>query len=81
VTVGLCARERVPEETLESIADQECEPYELIAVLHGKPSPDRYVHITSERGGCAGCGTFFEQQGLGRARQIVVENAKGKYIA
>jgi GT2 family glycosyltransferase len=81
VTVGLCARERVPEETLKSITDQEYEPYELITVLHGKPSPDRHVHITSVRGGCVQRRTFFEQQGLGRARQIVVENARGQYIA
>ncbi|MEM1943974.1 MAG: glycosyltransferase family A protein [Candidatus Caldarchaeum sp.] len=72
VTIGVCSKTRVPKETLQSIFNQTYRPFEVIVVLHGEEQRDKYV---------PGCRTFFEKRGLGMARQIVVENAYGKYIA
>lgn len=84
VTVGLCVKnsEATVEKALRSILSQDY-PLELMELLivDGK-SQDKTVPLIKE------CllqvnlkhKFFFENQGLGHARQIVVENAEGRYV-
>jgi len=84
VTIGVCVRncEDSIAEAVESITDQDF-PHELmdVIVVDGC-SEDKTLEII--RAALSGkkiqYEIFFENKGLGTARQIVVDNARGKYI-
>lgn len=84
VTVGLCVKncEGFIEETISSLMNQDF-PHELIEVIvvdgHSK---DRTLEIIKEHvlKAHVRCRIFYENQGLGAARQIVVNNTLGEYI-
>jgi len=84
VTVGICVRncEDYIKEAIDSIINQDfpCELVELI-VVDGY-SEDRTLPIlkASLERTCLKYRIFHENEGLGRARQIVVDNADGDYI-
>lgn len=84
VTVGLCVKnsESTVEKAVRSILSQDY-PLGLmeLLVVDGQ-SRDRTVSLIKEhlRGTGINQRFFFENQGLGKARQIVVENALARYI-
>lgn len=84
VTVGVCVKdsEATIKEAIESILDQDF-PHELmeLIVVDGH-SGDKTLSILKDYLGRTSLRTrlFLENEGLGRARQIVVENANGEYI-
>ena len=84
VTIGVCTRncESTILKTVESIVAQDY-PHELLEVLVVDGcSSDKTVQIVKEvlsNSDIKGH-IFFENKGLGFARQIVVDNAQGKYI-
>ncbi|MEM3551747.1 MAG: glycosyltransferase [Candidatus Bathyarchaeia archaeon] len=83
VTVGMCVKnsEKTVKEAIESVLNQDF-PKELmeIIIVDGN-SYDRTIEIIR---GSLKMGMrvkiFYENEGLGRARQIVVDNAGGEYI-
>lgn len=84
VTIGVCVKncESTILETVKSIVAQDY-PHELVEVLVVDGcSSDRTVQIIKEvlSNSDIKSQIFFENKGLGFARQIVVDNAKGKYI-
>jgi glycosyltransferase involved in cell wall biosynthesis len=84
VTIGLCVKncEATVKEAVNSIICQNY-PHELmeVIVVDGN-STDKTVQIIKETLCCSDIKTriFFENKGLGFARQIVVDNAGGDYI-
>jgi len=85
VTIGLCVKdsEKTIKQTIESIVNQKY-PLELIqlVVVDGS-SKDNSLSIISKATSraCMEVETYSDKgSGLGAARQIVVNNAKGKYI-
>ena len=84
VTIGLCVKnaEDTIRDCVGSIAIQDY-PHQLmnLIVVDGY-SRDKTVDIIKSELAAKGFSyrVFFENQGLGRARQIVVENAEGKYV-
>lgn len=84
VTVGVCVKdsEATIKEAIESIIDQDF-PDELmeLIVVDGY-SKDKTLSIIEDclRGTNTSTKVFRESGGLGRQRQIVVENANGEYI-
>jgi glycosyltransferase involved in cell wall biosynthesis len=84
VTIGLCVKncEATVKEAVNSIIAQDY-PHELmeVIVVDGK-STDKTMQVINEILCCSDIKTriFFENKGLGFARQIVVNNANGDYI-
>jgi glycosyltransferase involved in cell wall biosynthesis len=84
VTVGLCVRncEDYIKETIESLLRQDF-PHELmeVVVVDGNSS-DKTLSIIEKELGESDVTTeiFSENEGLGVARQIVVDNAHGEYV-
>jgi glycosyltransferase involved in cell wall biosynthesis len=84
VTVGICVKnnESTIREAIDSVVAQDF-PHELmeVIVVDGS-SRDKTVSIIKERLKETGIKTRFyiENKGIGFARQLVVDNAKGKYI-
>jgi glycosyltransferase involved in cell wall biosynthesis len=84
ITVGMCLKNSEPtiKETIDSVFNQNF-PHELleIIVVDGY-SKDKTLKIVQDRIASTDIQTkiFEENQGLGRARQIVVDNAAGDYI-
>jgi len=84
VTIGLCIKncEATIKEALDSIKNQDY-PHELIEVIVVDGySTDKTIQIVKEILCRSDIKTkiFFENKGLGFARQIVVDNATGDYI-
>lgn len=84
VTIGVCVRncESTILKTVESIVNQDY-PHELLEVLVVDGySSDKTVQIIKEVLSNSDIENhiFFENRGLGFARQIIVDNAQGKYI-
>lgn len=84
VTVGVCVRncEGFVKEAIESIMAQDY-PHELMRlVIVDGCSEDGTMSIVKECLKNANIKTkfFFENKGLGYARQMVVDNAEGEYI-
>jgi len=84
VTIGMCVKnaETTIKEAIESILNQDF-PQELmeLIIVDGN-STDKTLSILMSCLKKANIKTsiFYENEGLGKARQIVVENAKGDYI-
>jgi len=84
VTVGMCVKncEDTIKEAIESVLDQEF-PNELmkLIIVDGR-SHDRTLEIIRDslKKSSIQVKIFYESEGLGRARQIVVDNASGEYI-
>jgi len=84
VSIGLCVRncEDYVKETIASILDQDF-PHELVEliVVDGN-SEDKTLSVIKESLENTDIKSrfFFENKGLGYARQIVVDNAEGRYI-
>ena len=84
VTVGMCVKnsETTIKEAVESVLDQDF-PYESmeLVVVDGY-SEDKTLSVLRESLKETDITTkiFYEKEGLGRARQIVVDNACGEYI-
>jgi len=84
VTIGVCIKnsEATIRETIESLLNQDF-PHELMEfIIVDGNSKDKTLHILMDRLKNTDIQTriFSENDGLGWARQIVVENAKGDYI-
>jgi glycosyltransferase involved in cell wall biosynthesis len=84
VTIGICVRNNAAtiREAIESIITQEY-PHELMEViLVDGYSQDKTVSIAEKilNGSDIKTHIFFEDKGLGFARQVVVDNAVGNYI-
>jgi glycosyltransferase involved in cell wall biosynthesis len=84
VTIGLCVKNNAAtiRDAIESIITQEY-PHELMEViLVDGYSQDRTVSIAEKllSGSDIKARIFFEDKGLGFARQVVVDNAVGDYI-
>ena len=84
VTVGLCTRncERTISEAIRSVVEQDF-PHELmeVIVVDGGSQDKTLKIITQCLSETSIKATFFsERVGLGFARQIVVDHAKGKYV-
>lgn len=84
ITIGMCIKnsEATIKEAMESILNQDypCELIELIIVCGGNKDETlnilkEYLNKTKMK-----VKVFYERVGLGYARQIVVDNARGKYI-
>lgn len=84
VTIGICVRncERYIKEAIESILAQDFPKDSMEIILVDGYSQDKTVPIAKNILGKSGVKTriFFENKGLGFARQIVVDNAEGDYI-
>jgi glycosyltransferase involved in cell wall biosynthesis len=84
VTIGLCVKnaERIIADAIDSIAKQNY-PHDLmeLIVVDGD-SKDGTLDIIRERLSTTDIehSFYFENEGLGLARQIVVRNARGKYV-
>ncbi len=84
VTVGLCVKnsESTVQKAIDGIISQDY-PLELmeLLVVDGQ-SRDRTIPLIKERlrGTSLKQRFFYEKQGLGKARQTIVENASGRYI-
>ena len=84
VTIGLCVKncEKTIKDTIRSIIAQDY-PHELIEIIVVDGcSRDRTVRIIKKMLRTSDINTriFFEDKGLGLARQIVVNNSKGEFI-
>lgn len=84
VTIGLCIRnaEATIKESVNSIVDQDFPPELMEIIIVDGYSQDKTLSLTKEclSGTTIKKRVFFENNGLGFARQIVVDNASGKYI-
>lgn len=84
VTIGMCIKnsEETIKEAINSVLNQDF-PHELIElIIVDGQSIDRTLEIirSSVRETSISVKFFFENEGLGRARQIVVDNARSEYI-
>jgi glycosyltransferase involved in cell wall biosynthesis len=84
VTIGLCVRNEEADvsSAVESVFNQDF-PHELIEVIVVDGySKDKTIEIVEEAlsKGDIFYKIFFENEGLGHARQMVVENSRGDYI-
>jgi glycosyltransferase involved in cell wall biosynthesis len=84
VTIGVCTKNNVSsiKETIDSIVNQEF-PRELMElIIVDGCSQDGTLKVIKNKIKNSGirCRIFLENKGLGFARQIVVNNAQGKYI-
>ena len=84
VTIGLCVRncEDYIKETIDSLLSQDF-PHELLEVVAvDGNSTDKTLSIIKKELGQSDVKTeiFSENEGLGVARQIVVDNARGEYV-
>ena len=84
VTVGLCVKnsEKTILTTLDSVINQTYPPYKIEILIVDGYSNDRTIPIILEKINDEDIVIKFfkENEGLGTARQIVVENAVGEYI-
>jgi glycosyltransferase involved in cell wall biosynthesis len=85
VTVGMCLKnsETTVKEAIESLLEQKY-PHELMElIIVDGYSRDKTLRIIMEtlKKTDIQYRIFYENEGLGRARQIVVDNSNGKYIA
>jgi len=84
VTIGMCIKnsEATIKQAIDSVLNQDF-PHKLMElIIVDGYSQDDTLKIVKERLRDANIRfrIFFEREGLGRARQIVVDNAEGKYI-
>lgn len=83
-TIGLCVKnaEATIKEAVNSIVDQDFPPELMEIVIVDGCSQDKTLSLTNEclSGTTIKKRVFSENNGLGFARQIVVDNASGKYI-
>ena len=84
VTVGMCVKnsEATLKEAIESVLDQDFPHESMELVVVDGCSQDKTLMILRDSLKKTDIRTkvFYENEGLGRARQIVVENASGEYI-
>lgn len=84
ITVGLCVKnsERTVKRALDSILHQSSGDELLEVIVVDGYSSDRTLDIVKEALSKSDVkyGIFYENEGLGVARQIVVDNAEGDYI-
>jgi len=84
VTIGLCVKncENTIKEVLDSIIQQDYRHELMELIVVDGYSTDKTIEIIKEALCCSDIQTkvFFENKGLGFARQIIVDNAVGDYI-
>ena len=84
VTIGMCVKnsEATIKEAVESVLTQDYPSQSMELLVVDGRSRDNTLKIleNSLRGAKIGVRMFSESEGLGRARQIVVDNASGEYI-
>ena len=84
VTIGMCVKnsEETIRDTIDSVAAQDYPRCQTKLIIVDGFSMDRTLHLIENGLGATGLKyvVFFENQGLGRARQIVVDKAEGDYI-
>jgi len=84
VTIGMCVKnsEATIKEAVESVLTQDYPSQSMELLVVDGRSRDRTLRILegSLRGAKIRVRMFSESEGLGRARQIVVDNASGEYI-
>jgi len=84
VTIGVCVKneESNIEEALRSIIDQDFPKEDMEIIVVDGYSKDKTVPIIKENlsKACIDFKILYDNNGLGRARQIVVENANTEYI-
>lgn len=84
VTIGLCVKnaEQTIYQAIESILDQDFPHILMELIVVDGHSEDKTLKIIRDAlsGKKIQYEVFFEDKGLGTARQIVVDNARGKYI-
>jgi glycosyltransferase involved in cell wall biosynthesis len=84
VTIGFCVKncEATVKEALDSIINQDYPPDLMEIIVVDGRSSDKTMPIVKETLSCSDVKArfFFENKGLGFARQIVADNATGDYI-
>lgn len=84
VTIGVCIKnvENTVKYAIDSLLEQDFENSDMEIIVVEGDSEDKTLSIVKERllNSKICCKIFREKSGLGAARQIVVDNAQGKYI-
>jgi len=84
VTIGMCVKnsEETVNKAIQSLLDQDFPKESMELIIVDGHSRDKTLEIIRKSLKKTGIRTkiFYENEGLGRARQIVVDNARGEYI-